>query len=315
MGPSVPTPVQLTSGPLNYSQPTPSADGKSLFAYGTRGRGELVRYDARLGEFVPYLGGISAFGVSFSPDAKSVAYISHFENTLWRARADGSDKRQLTLPPLDVAGLAWSPDGTRLAIRASYPGARKKIYLLPVEGGTPTALTPEDREQGTPTWSPDGRIVFGDVPGVFGQPDGSEVLHIFDPATQQLSELPDSQGLWTSRWSPDGRYISALTIHHAEGQKLRLFDVNTQRWRHTDADHVSNPTWSRDSQYIYYDTEGNTRALRRVRVSDGRVEQLATLDNYPVAHYGWSGLSLDGSPIILGRKYDIEVYAFDIERR
>ncbi len=69
------------------------------------------------------------------------------------------------------------------------------------------------------------------------------------------------------------------------------------------------------SSYIHYDTEGGLRSLRRVRISDGKVEAIVDLTNYPLAHYGWSGLSLDGSPIVLGKRYDMEIYAFDIERR
>jgi Tol biopolymer transport system component len=309
-------PIRLTTGPLNFSTALPSVDGRRLYAYGATNHGELVRYDSTLQQFVPYLGGVSAFGVSFSPDRRSVAYISFPENNLWVARADGSGPRQLTFPPLEVTGLAWSPDGSQLALRAGIPKMHQKIHIIPAAGGTPEPLVADDVEQGMPSWSRDGRqLVFGDVPPVFGQPDGTEVLHRLDVATKTMSTVPGSRGLWTSRWSPDGRYISALTIEQSRRQSLQLFDVEKQEWRSTDADHVNAPTWSRDSKYIYYDTEGARRVLRRVRVSDGSVEQIADISTYPLAHYGWSGLSLDGSPLVLGNKYDVEIYAFDVDRR
>jgi hypothetical protein len=44
--------------------------------------------------------GLSAGPVDFSPDRKWMAYISYPDGTLWRSRLDGSDKVQLTLPPL-----------------------------------------------------------------------------------------------------------------------------------------------------------------------------------------------------------------------
>ena len=76
-----------------------------------------------------------------------------------------------------------------------------------------------ETEQGVPTWSPGStRLCLGDVPAAFGKPSGTEVIHVFDLSLRKLSHLPGSRGLWTSRWSRDGRYISALTI---EGQKLR----------------------------------------------------------------------------------------------
>jgi DNA-binding winged helix-turn-helix (wHTH) protein len=75
-------PIQLTNGPLDFSAPVPSKDGKRIFAVGARPRSELVRYDGR--GFAPYLGGISATDLAFSPDGQSVAYKSVPEETLWR---------------------------------------------------------------------------------------------------------------------------------------------------------------------------------------------------------------------------------------
>ena len=60
-------PVQLTSGPLTFGAPQPSLDGKKLFAIGAQLRAELSRYDGKTGQFLPYLGAISAVGTSFSP--------------------------------------------------------------------------------------------------------------------------------------------------------------------------------------------------------------------------------------------------------
>jgi hypothetical protein len=53
-------PVQLTAGPLEFRSPVSSVDGKKLFVIGEHRRGELVRLESKSGQFVPYLGGISA---------------------------------------------------------------------------------------------------------------------------------------------------------------------------------------------------------------------------------------------------------------
>src|SRR2546429_782111 len=76
-------PIQLTTGPMNIGDPVPSRDGKRLFVQGWRPRGELVRYDARSGQFAPYLSGISAMGLDLKSDRKSTrlnsshGYISY----------------------------------------------------------------------------------------------------------------------------------------------------------------------------------------------------------------------------------------------
>ena len=43
--------MQLISGPLRFSAPVPSADGKKLFVVGREVRVELLRYDARAKRF------------------------------------------------------------------------------------------------------------------------------------------------------------------------------------------------------------------------------------------------------------------------
>ncbi len=304
-------PVRLSSGLQGFSSPAVSTDGKHVFALGLEKRGELVRYEMRLREFVPFLGGISATWVSFSRSGGSVAYIDYRDLTIWRANADGSNKRQVTFAPLQADGFSWSPDEKWLAVRARIPGKDWMIYLVPSQGGDVQLLMPGEEEQGVPTWSADSkRVAYGDVPHVFGKASGTEVIHIVDLNTRTLSQLPGSLGLWTARWSPDGRSVAALTI---DGQRLMLYDVAAKKWRATKADNVDNPTWSNDSRYIYFDTQGDNRALRRLRAADGQVDELVSLRSYPNLAWWWSGVTPGNSPLILRSLGTTEIYALSLE--
>jgi eukaryotic-like serine/threonine-protein kinase len=82
-------PFRLTNGPLLYDKVAPGRVGKSIFTVGSQRRSELVRYDAMLRQFVPFLDGISAVSVTFSQDGDWVAYVSYPDLTLWRSRTDG----------------------------------------------------------------------------------------------------------------------------------------------------------------------------------------------------------------------------------
>jgi eukaryotic-like serine/threonine-protein kinase len=94
-------PIRLTSGPMEWSLPVFSNDGKKIFATGsTRRGGEFVRLDAHSNQFQPFLGGISTDLIAFSRDGQSVAYVSYPDGILWRANRDGSDRVQLTSPAL-----------------------------------------------------------------------------------------------------------------------------------------------------------------------------------------------------------------------
>jgi serine/threonine protein kinase len=108
------TPTQLTTGPILYSTVLPDINGRRLFVEGTQPRGELVRYDAAMKQFVSFLGGISATDVAFSRDGKWAAYTTIPDGTLWRSRLNGSD-RLASLP-------SWSPDGTQIAYISAQIG-------------------------------------------------------------------------------------------------------------------------------------------------------------------------------------------------
>src|SRR6185312_1330554 len=116
---------------------------------------------------------------------------------------------------------------------------------------------------------------------------------------------------WTVRWSPDGRSLAALTM---VGQRLMLYDLKKKKWRPTKAESVNNPTWSKDSQYIYFDTEGDNRTLRRIRIADGRVDVLASLRAYPHLSWWWSGIAPDNSPLVLRNVDSHEIYALTLDR-
>jgi hypothetical protein len=92
-------PIQLASGPIRWGIPFPGRDGKKIFASGFILRGEMVRYDPPTRDLKPWLGGISAEQLSYSPDGKSIVYVSYPEGILWRANRDGTNLIQLTSPP------------------------------------------------------------------------------------------------------------------------------------------------------------------------------------------------------------------------
>jgi hypothetical protein len=68
-----------------------------------------VRYDPKSKQFAPFLAGISAGELDFSRDGKWITYVSYPEQALWRSRVDGSDRLQLTYPPVLASLPHWSP--------------------------------------------------------------------------------------------------------------------------------------------------------------------------------------------------------------
>ena len=300
-------PVQLTSGPMTFADPLPGKDGKKLFVVGGLGRGELTRYDAKSGQFVPFLGGISADNVKFSKDGQWVAYTKYPEETLWKCRADGSQCIQLSYPPVMALLSSWSPDDKQIVFYGLPAGKKARMYLVSADGGTPTELLPDDPENHYDAeWSPDGnKILFGNGPAL-----SSSAVRILDMSTHQVSTVPGSTGLYSARWSPDGRYIFAMNSIANEG---KLLDLRTQQWHELSSISMAFPTWSKNSDYVYFLHEENEPSVMRVRISDHKLERVADLKNFRQAGFYnvWLGIAPDDSPLLLRNTGTEEIYALD----
>jgi serine/threonine protein kinase/Tol biopolymer transport system component len=306
-------PVQLTAGPLSFEAPQASADGKKIFAVGSQLRAELVRYDSKSTQFLPYLGGISASDVTFSRDTRWISYVSFPEGNLWRCRSDGSEKLQLTSVPLFVERAVLSPDGTQVAFSALQRGKaeQEKLYVVPTAGGPLHQFTVNQFAVQSVSWSAAGdAITFVESETT---PDHAFVRTV-DLRTLKVSTLPDSQGRLGATPSPDGRYLVADTV---DGQKMMLFDFGKQRWSELVKASIGYKQWSQDSKYVYFDTGyGDDPAFFRVRVADRKLERMVSLKNLRrvVAPFvSWSGLTPDGSPLLMRDTGTQEVYALDFE--
>jgi serine/threonine protein kinase/Tol biopolymer transport system component len=299
-------PVQLTAGAVSYSYPVPGKDGKKLYAVAGFMRGELERYDARTKAFEPFLGGISAEGVSFSKDRQWVAYVSYPEGVLWRSKLDGSDKLQLSSPPLYAVVPRWSPDGREIVFYGLQRDKPSRIYVVPAAGGSPKELVPnQSGPQLDPQWSPDGRSM------VFGGPGGGPTaIHVLDFKTRHISLIPGSKGLYSPRWSPDGRYLVALP---ADSSSLMLFDFKTRKWTALFKGTVGFPCWSHNGQYVYLLYLDSGPGIERIRIPDGKVEQVASLKGFQMTgvYDDWSGLTPDDAPLVLKNAGTQEIVSMD----
>jgi len=261
-------------------------------------RGELQQYDARLRAFLSYFGGISAQDMAFSKDGQWAVYVSFPEGTLWRSRADGSDKLQLTFPPLYAVNPRWSPDGKQIAFFSmQLPGEAAEVYLVSPDGGRPQKVMPNvPGPQVDPNWSPDGSALMFSGGGL-----GPTAIRIFNMSTHQITTLPNSQGLFSPRWSADGRYVVAITS--PDMKSLMLFNFETGKWSllfKADAT-VGQPLWSRDGRYVYYFLGYGAAAVMRVAIPSAKVEEVVSLTSFhSTGHWGlYFGLAPDDSPLVL----------------
>jgi Tol biopolymer transport system component len=269
------------------------------------------RYDSGRSAFVPFWEDIPAADVIFSNDGTWAAYRHLTDDTLWVARSDGSGRRQLTQPPLRAYQPHWSPDGRRIAFMGQFPNQPSRIMIVDASGGQPQAAKPDDPlEQGVPSWSGDGRyLVFGELRGRGSDED--TLIRVLDLRTGKEPPLPGSKGKWTPRWSPGGRYVVAVATN---GSSLALFDCTERRWTTMAAGvEIEDPVWSLDSRYVHFSAtmmQNGERALFWASVNGGPVERLA---EYPPSPVTWSGVSPDGSPLVVNSTRIEDIYAISFK--
>jgi eukaryotic-like serine/threonine-protein kinase len=307
-----PEPVQLTAGPLNFYAPQPSLDGRKIYVIGEQPRSELVRYDAKSRQFLPYLDGMSVRSVSFSRDGRWISYVSYPDGNLWRCRIDGSEKLQLTSSPLWVGTARWSPNGREIVIGGSEPGTLGRMFLVPADGGTLHELKVGKFNTNAPSWSPDGRaIVFNDALTA-----GVSTIRSVDLTTMTTNPIPGSDSLEYPILSPDGLYLAATTL---TADKLLLFDFATQKWSALITATVGHLNWSSDSKFLYFDNGFSPeQAVYRVRIADHKLEQIASLKDFRRVVTPWStwfGLTPEGEVLLMHDTGSQEVYALDLELR
>jgi Tol biopolymer transport system component len=307
-------PQQITTGPMSFGNAFVARNSKKIWAIGVQPTVEVVKYEAKKKQFMPLIAGLSATDVNYSNDGKWIAYVVIPDGTLWRARADGSERLQLTTDAERAALPHWSPDGKQIAYASTKPGGSWKLSLVSANGGDAHEMLPETGSQIDANWSPDGeRLMFGE----YNRDKNGLKIRILNFKTHKITTIPGSDGLFSPRWSPDGKYIAALSPN---GTDLMLFEFRTQKWitwLKEPAGSVSYPAWSTDSEYLYFDDfVTGAEAIRRVKIGGTEAElvfELGNLERYPGALGPWCGRAADGSWMFVKDRSTQEVYELSLE--
>ena len=306
----------LSTGTGAISDLAADPDGGRLFVLSnSRTQGELVRYDLSARTSTMLIPETFATYLDFTKDMGFVTYLKTRDNSLWVSKADGRDARELTPLGMEVELPRWSPDGKRIAFMGKQPARPWRIFVVPAAGGVLKEASKSDDNQGAPTWSPDGRFLsYGNVQCLA---EHACAIHRIDLASGKITTLPDSQGLTTARWSPDGRHIAAL---NPTQNKLCVFDLNSNKWRIL-AENINgnDVNWSSDSKYVYTKSSmsGQTQILR-VAVGGGAPQTVLDLDSFSKATGqvdNWFSLTPDNALILNRWLNTSEIYALSYSEK
>jgi Tol biopolymer transport system component len=169
---------RVTTDPRDHIQPAWTPDGNRLAyvrARAARGRlepndldgwyneqGDIWSVDLPSGEQRAIVE--DAFGPSFSPDGRSLAFDAQWAGPrrIWVADAGGRSPRQVSADSSDAVVHVqprWSPDGGRLAFRRVEKTV-SDVAVVSLAGGGMTRVTDDNVLDTDPSWSPAGRHIY-----------------------------------------------------------------------------------------------------------------------------------------------------------
>jgi len=284
---------EVAAGPVDFwSAPVLSEDIHHLYAIGEQRRLHLTQLNRN---FEPFLRDLSVGALSVSHDGKWVVYTLYPEGTLWKSRLDGTSRVQLTEPGEFARSPQWSADDRSVVYVREWDGKRT-IATINVETGVKVSKVTNVRDTQQIAYAPTAeKIAFERQ---LGSSQPSDTIFMLTLSDKTVKAVPASSGLSLGKWSPDGRYLSALTNDQS---RLKLFDLQTQSWQDiASAGSVGAQAWDRKKNILYYVAEQNGRYfLMKYSVETGRPEEIRQMPEQYDEEYASSILETTPSGDIL----------------
>jgi len=149
-----------------------------------------------------------ALAADWSPDGSQVVVGDYQSRTLLVLERD-QEPRQVAQLPLQPVEVAWSPDGTRVAVAVASTirqGYATSLYVVTLQTGELITMVREEGWLGWPAWSPDSqRLLF--TMGPLRQRTGTQLpyanLWTYELASGTLEQLTLKEGFaGLGAWSP-----------------------------------------------------------------------------------------------------------------
>ena len=192
-------------------------------------------------------------GAQKAPDKPTIAVSADPREggTIWLIDPDGANQRAI----LDISGnplplgLAWSPDGRKLAFHTEVKG-NIDIYVMNADGRNLKQLTEDPAEDSWPQWHPGSqRIIFT------SNRDENFEIYVMTAEGEIIENLTNDPVIDIDpAWSPDGRKIVFSSKRGKTLGDLFVMDANGENLQNLTNHRAldTQPKWSPDGEKILW---------------------------------------------------------------
>lgn len=242
----------------------PSVSGDIAFTQSVHGRENIWLLDVESKRQWPITHS-GAHSPVWSPNGDTIAFVTK-NGQLWRMRADGSGKCQLTRAVIhNDSSPVWSLDGSRIAfVRQTADGLRSAIYVMYRDGSHEVNVSGWTSTGGyrSPSWSPDGlRLVYEQFST--GTPTKLLITDLQSKTARELVVTSDEIEAHP-QWSPNGKKI---LFNDSADETYTIWPDGSHRAVISDGDSYS-AVWSPSGTNIAFTEEDNSISISG---SDGTV--------------------------------------------
>jgi dipeptidyl aminopeptidase/acylaminoacyl peptidase len=205
---------------------------------------------------------------SYAPDGDRLVCNTEkggaLNNALLVMNADGSSRKEIFREPTkNAAAPVWSPKGDWLAfgLGTFYPFRPAEqiahLALIHPDGTGLQILTSGRRNDGFPSWSPDGRRLVYRTTDKLGADKIVKNLRIIDVETLKVQRLTDGEydDNFPS-WSPDGNLIAFTSNRPGPFNLYTIRPDGTGLRRVTDSKgRDGHSSWSPDGKWLFFSSD------------------------------------------------------------